>query len=530
MLVELVVRDLGVIEEASVVLDSGLTALTGETGAGKTLLTDALALALGARADAELVRPGADAAEVECRLVVADGDELVIRRVVPAQGRSRAYLDGRLASSEALGELTDGLVDLHGQHGHQRLMRPSEQRRALDSFGDIDPGPWRAARAARAAADRERDALGGDEQARAREEDLHRFQITEIDEAAIVDLDEDRRLAESELLLASAAASRDAAERLAETLSTDGAAGEALAGALSEVSQHAALEAVATRLAAVADEVADLGRELRAAAEQIVEDPEQLAEMTARRHRLSELRRKYGPTLADVLAYRESAAERLTELEARTARAAAIDAEVERLEAEEHRLAGELAAARRAAAPRLASAVVDVLGELAMANARFEVSVDGEAGADVEFRLAVNSGAPLASLTKVASGGELSRTMLAVQLVSSVVSPTVVFDEVDAGVGGRTATAIGRALARLAVDRQVLVVTHLPQVAAFADRHLSVTKVDDGTHTRTEVASLDDEGRVIELSRMLSGSPDSSTARSHAAELVAAAASERGSR
>ena len=526
MLVELVVTDLGVIEHLSLVLGPGMTVVTGETGAGKTLIVEAIELLVGGRADAAMVRPGASEAVVEGRFAIGE-DEIILRRVVPGEGRSRAYVDNRLASATGLAETGAALVDLHGQHDHQSLLAPAVQRRALDRFGGIDLEPRRLARKQLASIDERLRALGGDERERAREIDLLHYQVRELDAAAVTEPEEDSRLDAEEDLLADAAAFREAGERAWLALTTDGGAGEAIADAIAAVDGRAPFAAALERLRGVAAEITDLATELRATGDAIEEDPERQSAVRERRHLLHELGRKYGDTLADVIEFHRQAAERLAELESRDAVAATLDVEREAALAAVAAADAALGAARRAAAPKLASATQVNLRELAMPKAKVEVQVVGEGGDDVVFLLAANPGAPPLPLAKVASGGELARSMLALRLVLTEAPDTLVFDEVDAGIGGTAALAVGRSLAALAGTHQVLVVTHLPQVAASADSHVRVTKATTRTRTRTSVEVLDPEERVVEISRMLSGSPDSGTAHEHARELLERAAEER---
>jgi len=543
VLVELAVRDLGVIAELRLLLGEGMTVVTGETGAGKTMVVDAIELLVGGRADPMLVRAGAEEAWVEGRFVRppgTDGDlpeEVVLARAIPRSGRSRAYVDGRLATVSELATIGARLVDLHGQHAHQSLLLPAAQREALDRFAGIDLARLRAARVAVRDLLEELDRLGGDERTRAREIDLLRYQVDEIDAAAIDGPDEDERLEAEEDALADAAAHREAAAAAVTALSGDGAAaldeaasaGDALGVALAAVAGRRPFAAVEERLRAVAAEVADIAAEIRGVGEAIEDDPERLEAVRERRHLLRELRRKYGETLADVIAEGERLRARLAELEGYDKRAAELDAELAQARAEEAAAAAEVAAARRAAAPQLAARIQENLAELAMPRARVEIEVRGEdPGDDVEILLAANPGAPPLPLAKVASGGELARTMLALRLVLTEAPPTLVFDEVDAGIGGQAAVAVGRALARLGRHHQVLVVTHLPQVAAYADAQVRVAKHTDDATTVSEAAVLDHDERVVELSRMLSGQPDSDAARRHAAELLATAAGERG--
>jgi DNA repair protein RecN (Recombination protein N) len=537
MLLELHVRDLGVIDDLVLVLEPGMTALTGETGAGKTLVVEAIELLVGARADPVLVRPGADEARVEGRFV--DGDrETVLARAVPRTGRSRAYVDGHLATVAELAEQGRSLVDLHGQHAHQSLLAARVQRDALDRFASVDLSPLAGARARRADADAALAALGGDSRARAREIDLLRFQVGELDAARLEDPDEDDRLEEMEDLLAGAESHRKAGAAAYEALMADGGAGDGVGRAVAACAGHAPLADTERRLRAVAAEVADAAADLRATVEAIPIDPDRLEEVRARRRLLGELRRKYGERLSDVLAYASEARSRLSELEGHDQRVAALEAERAQADAAVREAAAAVGRARRSAAPSLAATVEANLRTLAMPRARFEVTVgDEDPGDEVTFLLGANPGEAALPLAKVASGGELARTSLAARLVltqrgvgaaQAGAPPTLVFDEVDAGVGGEAALAVGRALAELAADHQVLVVTHLPQVAAFADHQVAVDKEERGGRTVARARTLDGQERVVELSRMLSGQPTSTTAQGHAEELLATASRERG--
>lgn len=530
MLSELAVRNLGVIGELSLVLDTGMTAVTGETGAGKTLVVEAIDLLTGGRADAALVRPGTSEAEIEGRFVTG-GDEVVVRRVIPADGRSRAYVDGHLATVGALAELGGGLIDLHGQHTHQSLLRAPVQRAALDCFGAIDTARLEGLIDDRRALDGELAELGGDTRARLREIDLLRHQIAEIDAAAIADPDEDERLDRAESVLADAAGHREAAAAAVGLLDADSTVSGGLGQAEAALAGREPFADLAARIAAASSEIADIAAEARALAEAIDDDPAALKALRDRRQLLAGLRRKYGSTLGEVLQFRSEAATRLAELEGHEERAASLDrrrAEVsELLAAEQARVRAE----RAEAAPRLAAAVEAHLAELAMAGARLAVAVDGDAGEQVTFKLAANPGHEPLPLSRVASGGELARAMLALRLVLTAGPPTLVFDEVDAGIGGTAAQAVGRSLARIGVDHQVIVVTHLPQVAAHAGSHLVVEKSVEnhevGGAAAVTLRAVSGEARLVELSRMLSGSPGSESALQHAEELLEAATSAR---
>lgn len=527
MLVELHVAGLGVIDQLTLELGPGMTALTGETGAGKTMLVEAISLLVGGRADPDLVRPGAQEVRVDGRFVF-EGEEVLLARVVPAEGRSRAYVDGRPATAGELSAWGSRLIDLHGQHAHQSLLARDAQRAALDRFAAVDLQPLEAARARLREIDEGLAALGGDERARARELDLVRYQVDELDRAAIVDAQEDEALQAEEAILADAVAHQQAGAVALDALSAEGGAGEAVASAVAALAGRAPFVAEEERLRDLAAELGDLASSLRSAVEAVEDDPARLAEVGDRRQLLQELRRKYGDSLADVLAERERLGERLAELEGWDARAAALDVARGEAEGALREAAAVVGERRRGAAPELAAAVQRHLGELAMAKARIAVEVGDDPGDDVELMLAANAGSPLLPLAKVASGGELARAMLALRLVLTSGPPTLIFDEVDAGIGGSAALSVGRSLAQLGTDQQVLVVTHLPQVAAYADAQVGISKGErDGT-TTTSAAVLDEAARVVELSRMLSGTPDSSTVQDAATELLLAAGRERG--
>jgi DNA repair protein RecN (Recombination protein N) len=535
MLVDLVVRDLGVIEEAHLALGPGMTAVTGETGAGKTLLVGALALLLGGRGEATMVRPGAEEAVIEARFVddtdtgtdTGTGTETTLARSVGANGRSRAWVDGRAVPVSQLAEVGAGLVELHGQHAHRALVESAAQRQALDRFAGIDLAPLRRARAQVRDVERALAALGGDPAERRRQLDRLRFEHREIEDAAIAGADEDEALAVEEERLGALAAHREAAQAALAAIDGDGVVGgarEAVAIARQLVDGRAGLTELAGRLGGLQAELEDTAAELRRVVETWEDDPEALDAVRRRRHLLRQLSRKYGGDLAAVLAHRDEVGRMIEEMTSAEADAAHLERQLTVLREEVAAAESAVAEARRQAAPELAARVEGHLRGLAMPHARVDVEVDGDGPADeVVFCLRANPGAPALPLAKVASGGELARTMLALRLVLSSGPPTMVFDEVDAGIGGEAALAVGRALADLAVDRQVLVVTHLPQVAAHADRQLSVAKVVTGGRTTSVVTPVDGADREVELARMLSGQPDSVTARRHAAELLAAA-------
>jgi DNA repair protein RecN (Recombination protein N) len=540
VLAELRVENLGIVDELAVVLGPGMTVITGETGAGKTLLVEAVELLVGGRADGGLVRAGSDEARVEGRFVDPVGDEeLVLARVVPVTGRSRAYVNGRLATVGELAELGARLVDLHGQHEHQSLLAPATQRRALDAFAGAAASDalaeYRSARDERRRVDDALAGLGGDSRARVRELDLLRFQLDEIDSASLEDPDEDARLDAEEELLADAAAHVDALD--AALAAVQGPALDALGDAYAPLATRRPFTALAERLRALQADVADVGHEIRVAAEGIVVDPERLAEVAERRRRLRELTRKYGETLGDVMTYAAELRVRVDDLARFDERVAQLETERTAADLAASAAAERLSAVRRDAAPRLAKAVTERLRELAMPSATIEIEVtpaeQGEDGADdVVFLLAANRGEPVRPLAKAASGGELARAMLAARVVltgarSSGDDMTLVFDEIDAGIGGQAGVAVGRALSVLAAGQQVLCVTHLAQVAAFADAQVVVSKRSAGKRTIATATPVDSTARVGELSRMLAGAEDSAHARGHAEELIEAARRDR---
>lgn len=531
MLVELVVSDLGVIDEVSLSLPAGMIALTGETGAGKTLLVDAINLLVGGRADPGLVRAGAEEARVDGRFLTIDDDgneiEYVLARVVPADGRSRGYIDGRPATAGALTELGERLVDLHGQHAHQSLLGVDAQREALDAFGSIDLNRLEAAKARVAELERLLAQLGGDERSRAREIDLIKYQVDELDAAAIENPNEEVDLRQREDLLGNALGLEEAAGNAISALIEDDGARDQLALALTHLGDSPAFVPSATRLRDALADIDDLADEIRSVAGGLEHDPEALNVVQERLQTLQQMRRKYGEDLAAVMTEHQTLAARLAELLDHDATAARLDTDRAEAAAEFEAAAAEVLAARQLAAPALAGAIEARLPDLAMPKAAVGISVSGVDGSHVVYELSANPGSPLQPLSKVASGGELARTMLALRSVLSEAPPILVFDEVDAGIGGEAGFAVGRSLSDLGDRHQVLVVTHLPQVASFADAHLAVEKVQDSDTTISQIRLLKDKERVSELARMLSGQPDSKTARKHARELVAEADSQK---
>ena len=566
------IRSLGVIDDAVVELSPGFTAVTGETGAGKTMVVTSLGLLLGGRADPALVRIGAKNAVVEGRISVPPGGSAVLRaeeagaeledgtllisRTVSAEGRSRAHLGGRSVPVGLLAELADDLVAVHGQTDQQGLLKQSRQRQALDRYaGDAVTGPLtkyaEAYRRLRAVAV-ELDEITTRARERAQEADMLRYGLDEI--AGVEPRPgEDVELAAEAERLGHAEALASAATAAHAALAGNPEDPEGIDAATLVAGAQRALEAVRSHdseLASLTDRIGEIGillgdvaGELAGYADDLDADPLRLAAVEERRAALNALTRKYGEDITAVLAYAEQGASRLTELDGDDERIDELTAERDALRGELGGLAQALTDARTEAAERFAAAVTAELASLAMPHARvsFEirqtedpegVEVGGRAVAygpsgvdEVELLLAPHPGAPPRPIAKGASGGELSRVMLAVEVVFAGTDPvpTYLFDEVDAGVGGKAAVEIGRRLAKLAKTAQVVVVTHLPQVAAFADRQLLVEKTNDGSVTRSGVKVLEGEDRVRELSRMLAGQEDSETARAHAEELLATA-------
>jgi DNA repair protein RecN (Recombination protein N) len=577
VLLEMRLRGLGVIRDAVLEFGPGLTVVTGETGAGKTMVVTGLGLLMGGRADAGAVRDGMAAAVVEGRIAVPahspvaaraaeagagldDGDVLIVSRTVSAEGRGRAHAGGRSVPVGVLAELAEDLVTVHGQSDQLRLKSPARQREALDRFaGPAAAKPLAEYRAAWQRLREVETALGEiarRARERAQEAELLRLGLAEI-ERADPQPGEDAALRAEASRLAHAEDLRRAAETAHLALTGDPDAAEAgdvsaLVGAarraLEQVRAHdPVLAGLADRLAEIGYLVADLATEAASYAESVESDPLRLAAVEDRRATLGHLTRAYGEDADAVLAWAKDAAGRLYELEGDDDRIAGLGTERGRLRDRLGKAAAALSRARSKAATRLAGAVTGELAELAMPHARLVVEVrqrpDGDglpvdlgsgpvplaAGPDgideVELLLSPHAGAPPRPVARGASGGELSRVMLGLEVVLGAADPvpTFVFDEVDSGVGGRAALGIGRRLARLARTSQVLVVTHLPQVAAFADRHLLVVKSGNGEITESGVQTLDDEGRVRELARMLGGMADSDSARAHAEELIASA-------
>ncbi|MCV7258951.1 DNA repair protein RecN [Mycobacterium shimoidei] len=587
MLAEIRIESLGAISAAAAEFDRGLTVLTGETGTGKTMVVTGLQLLGGSRADANRIRSGADRAVVEGRFSTDDLDDTAAARVddildssgaerdedgsvialrsVSRDGPSRAYLGGRSVPAKSLSQLTAELLTLHGQNDQLRLMRPDEQRAALDRFAGVGAQLERYRKLRDAWQSARRDLAERTDRARdlAQEADRLKFALQEIDavdpkpgedDALIADI---RRLSELDALREAAAAARIAlagdAEITAESEPVSAADRLGRAKTALEATDDLTLSGLAEQLGQALTVIDDVARELSNYLEELPADASALDTKLARQAELRTLTRKYAADIDGVLDWARESRERLAHLDVSEEALAELQRRVDDLAAQLSDAATDLSKARTKSAKRLAKAVTAELAGLAMSDAEFTITVStmpagdgdpaalrlasgvvGHAGADgvdqVEFGFAAHRGMTVLPLSKSASGGELSRVMLALEVVlatsgKQTTGSTMVFDEVDAGVGGRAAVQIGRRLARLASTHQVIVVTHLPQVAAYADVHLVVDAA--GGDGASSVRRLDDAGRVAELARMLAGLGETDSGRAHARELLEAAQGDR---
>lgn len=527
MLVEISIENLGIIESSMLSFSDGFTVFTGETGAGKTMLVEAINLVCGRRAETSVVRDGADEARVEARFIRGHGDneeEVILARVITREGRSRAYINGRMATVSALSEIGDQLVDIHGQHAHQRLLTASVQRMSLDTFAEVDTTALQSARNALTEIDALLAALGGDEKSRAREIDLLAFQCEEIENSHISSEHEDNELSLEEDKLADVVRHQEALWHVSSLLSHDGGVTEKLGEALRALAPISSMPELTERFHSLLTEAEDLASTIRDKAEGTENDPERLEQIRLRRQNLRDLMRKYGDSLADVMSFGAEARTRLNELNSYAERVAEL--EESKKKALQHLRAEQLKVghARRGGANQLASAVQKRLRQLALPNAQVQVSVgDAEsdpAGESVVFMLAANPGSAPQPISKVASGGELARVMLALRLVLTDDPATMVFDEVDAGIGGEAAVAVATALRELGNNHQVFAVTHLPQVAASAHQQIVVSKEVKAGRTYGSAIPVAEQDRVSELARMLSGGVADQSATAHAKDLL----------
>ncbi len=551
MLVELHIRDYAVVDDLTLSLGPGLNALTGETGAGKSIIVGALSLLIGERASSDVVRAGAERASVEAVFdleqlpAVRERAEelgfrledglLILRREVAAAGRNRAWVGGSPTTAGVVGELGSSLVDLHGQHEHQTLLRARDQRSILDAYGGSTALAKEVARRYRVLEGLRDQLEEREEKQRIVEarEDFLRFQLNEIDEAGLEPGEDDRLEVEIGRHENSEELARATQALNAELYSSEGAVTDRLAEAKNILSRlvgfDIALRSEVERVDEALHLVSDVARALGDYATAVEFDPGRLEEVRTRLDRIFRLKRKYGPELADVL---ETAQRVRTELDAHDEAEndlAKIREEIGVAEAELLSEAAILSTKRGRAATELGIAVSEALPDLGLVGGRFEVELTvsdalSASGAEsVEFVVSPNTGFNLMPLARIASGGELSRIMLALKAILASVDevPVLVFDEIDSGVGGTVASSVAVKLARVAEAHQVFVVTHLPQVASRADAHLVVEKRVDMDITTTVVRQLNEDSRVCEIARMLGGDAESDASREHARELLA---------
>jgi DNA repair protein RecN (Recombination protein N) len=551
MLTELRIRDYAVIERLAIRLGPGLNALTGETGAGKSIIVGALSVLLGERASADVVRTGAARAEVEGvfdvqenlpvrQLLASQGLEpedgfLIVRREIAASGRGRAWVNGAAATIAALAELGEHLVDLHGQHEHQSLLRSRNQRSLLDAYAGAADLATQVRLHHGALRDARERLLQLDARVRETEQraDFLRFQIEEIDRARLRP-GEDAELEAEATRLAHAGELAELASVLhTELYASDGAVAARLVDIRRTLEQIIRIDGTLQQWREVVDNalygLEELGREMGAYASRIEHDPARFDDVRRRQDLLDRLKRKYGPGIADIARTADTARSELAALDGAALDRDEIEREIASAQRAMTSAAALLSAARHDGAGRLASEIGGALPELGMSAGHFTVELEplAETGAsgseDVEFRIAVNVGFEPRPLARVASGGELSRIMLALKtaLIRLDAIPTLVFDEIDAGIGGRVANQVGEKLKRLASAHQVLVITHLPQIAARADHHLLVQKTDAAGIAAAGVEPLTGEARISELARLLGGDPESGISLDHARELLA---------
>ena len=557
MLTTLRIKNLALVADLTLELQPGYNAITGETGAGKSILIGALTLVLGQRADRTLIRSGADSCSVEAVFDVSklraplksfldengiepcEDSQLVVKRTFTAAGANRQFVNGSATTLDKLAAIGDWLVDIHGPHDHQSLLHPARQLAILDAFGGLQ-----AEREAfgelvkrRGVLESEKSALVVDEKTYAQQLDLLRFQVREVAEAKLkvgedVEIEEEHRRSANgaKLLQLSQAALDLLAENENSVLTEAGIVGRTLhelqridPGASALVSLHEAATA----------NLRELQSELSRYADRVDVDPARLAELEERLNLLQSLKRKYGPTLADVVAFGDEAKRKLQSLESRDADLARLNAALAKLDAELLRAGQQLSAKRKKVIPQLGKAASAQLEDLGFKQSRLDIAITSESeianfksqmshsGMDtIEFQFAPNPGEPARPLRAIASSGELARVMLALKTVLAAEDevPVLIFDEVDANVGGETANAVGDKMRQIAAKRQVLCITHLPQVAASADAHFVVSKEVKEGRTVSEITLLDRKTRVSELARMLGGQSDA--ARKHAEAML----------
>ncbi|HEY9175739.1 MAG TPA: DNA repair protein RecN [Verrucomicrobiae bacterium] len=556
MLTTLRIKNLALVEDLTLELAAGCNVITGETGAGKSILIGALTLVLGERADRTLIRGGADSCAVEAVFDVAnleaplkefldanglepcEGHQLVLKRTFTAAGTNRQFVNGSPTTLNVLATLGEWLVDMHGPHDHQSLLHPAKQLGILDAFGGLE-----AERAAfgelmrrRAALEAEKAALIVDERTYAQQLDLLRFQVQEI-EAARLQSDEEAQVAQEYHRASNAAKLLQLSQAALDLLSENEASLLAQAGLVGRTLQELRrVDAAAEPLASLHEQAVATLRELQGALSQYADkvdvDPARLQELEERLNLIQSLKRKYGASLTEILAFGDEAKRKLQHLEQRDAELVRLDGELKRIEADLWRAGRQLSARRRKVIPQLGKAVSRQLTDLGFRQSKFDIAITTAEAADcvshltlhgldtIEFQFAPNPGEPAKPLRAIASSGELARVMLALKTVLAAEDeiPVLVFDEVDANVGGETANVVGEKMRQIAAKRQVLCITHLAPVAAPADAHYVVTKEVKSGRSLSEIRLLDRKSRVTELARMLGGQTDA--ARKHAESLL----------
>ena len=558
MLQSLYLENIALIEKLGIELFPGFNVLTGETGAGKSIIIDAVNFVLGERTSRDLIRNGAARAKVEAVFslnegdaafaaldalgIEYDGNELILSRELSAAGRNACRVNGTLVPVASLKSVSDTLVDIHGQHEHQALLDAENHISYLDAYCHAESLPIiekiDAIVSRRNELMLKRNSGFSSEREREREMDMLRYQIEEIASANLEAGEEERLNAEKTVLL-NAERIRTALETAHMALSgaEEGSALSAIDTARRSMRDIAALnkdyEALGDKIEELYYAAEDISFVLRDTSENVESDMQRLEEIEQRLKLISDLKRKYGRTVEDVIDFGKDAGTKLNELENAEALAAELDAKLDKLKAEYNVAADELSKVRRAAGDRLKRNVLNELKDLGMAKAMFDVALSDASGGEprkggretAEFMLSANPGEPLKPLEKVASGGELSRIMLCFKSIFADNDrvPTLIFDEIDTGISGRTAAVVGEKMLGIAKKHQVICVTHLAQIAALADAHLMVRKYDDGKNTFVETRQLNEEEKVQRIAQMMDGESDSPSALTHARELIARA-------
>lgn len=558
MLQSLYLENIALIEKLGIELFPGFNVLTGETGAGKSIIIDAVNFVLGERTSRDLIRNGAARAKVEAVFslnegdaafaaldalgIECDGNELILSRELSAAGRNACRVNGTLVPVASLKSVSDTLVDIHGQHEHQALLDAENHISYLDAYCHAESLPIiekiDAIVSRRSELMLKRNSGFSSEREREREMDMLRYQIEEI-ASANLEVGEEERLNAEKTVLLNAERIRTALETAHMALSgaEEGSALSAIDTARRSMRDIAALnkdyEALSDKIEELYYAAEDISFVLRDTSENVESDMQRLEEIEQRLKLISDLKRKYGRTVEDVIDFGKDAGTKLNELENAEALAAELDAKLDKLKAEYNVAADELSKVRRAAGERLKRDVLNELKDLGMAKAMFDVALSDASGGEprkggretAEFMLSANPGEPLKPLEKVASGGELSRIMLCFKSIFADNDrvPTLIFDEIDTGISGRTAAVVGEKMLGIAKKHQVICVTHLAQIAALADAHLMVRKYDDGKNTFVETRQLNEEEKVQRIAQMMDGESDSPSALTHARELIARA-------